>query len=122
MTIAGMTRQMIPRKNHNVTLIIVLRKGRQRLCKIANASRSLTGRKGAAASCVMITAVTPEITALATVVATNFNKPRIPRVEYTATFWGMLTGGQCLDQKYAPTTRRLVIIIGTCAIRLSLRN
>src|SRR5829696_108698 len=112
----------IPKKIQSVTLIIVLRKGRQRLRKTANASRSLTGLRGAAASWVMITAVTPEMTPAETVVATSFNKLRIPIVENTATFPGIPAGGQYLYQRKAPINRMLVIIIGTCAIRLSLRN
>ena len=92
------------------------------LRKTANASRSFTGRKGAAASWVMITAVTPEMMPAETVVATNFNKLRIPIAEYTATFPIIPAGSQYLYQRNAPTSRMLVMIMGTCAIKLSLRN
>src|SRR5688572_2870331 len=122
MTMPGMINKIIPKKIHSVTLINVLRKGRQRLRKTTNASFSLTGRRGAAVSCVMITAVTPEMTPAETVVATNFNKLKIPIAEYTATFSSVPPGGQYLYQRNAPIKRMLVIIIGTCAIRLSLRN
>ena len=56
------------------------------------------------------------------IVATNFNKLRRPIVENTATFWSVPTGGQYLYQRNAATSRMLAMIIGTWAIRLSLRN
>src|SRR5688572_22946487 len=118
----GISSKSIPRKIHSVTLINVLRKGRQRLRNTAYASFSLTGRRGAAVNCVMITAVTPEMTPAEKVVAANFNKLRIPIVENTTTFSRVPPGGEYLYQTYAPIKSRLVIIIGTCAIRLSLRN
>src|SRR6185295_5781442 len=114
----GMISRIIPKQTHNVTLISVLRKGRQRLRITANASRNLTGRKGAAVSCTMMIAVTPEITPAETVVVTNFNKLKIAIAEYTTTLWSSPTGGECLYQKYALTSRMLVMIIGTCAIKL----
>src|SRR3712207_5611165 len=109
-----------PRKIQSVTRTIVFRKGRQRLRKIATASRSLTGRKGAAASWVMITAVTPEMTPAEIVIATNFNKPSITSVDTAATFAAVPEGGQYLYHTNPDTIRMVVIIIGTCAIRLSL--
>src|SRR5215211_7829170 len=118
----GMISRIMPRQIQSVTLISVLRKGRQRLRITANASRNFTGRKGAAVSWVMIIAVTPEITPAETVVATNFNRDRIAIAENTTTLWSIPTGGQCLYQKNALTSRMLVMIIGTCASRLSLRN
>src|SRR5215208_8360306 len=94
MTMPGMTSKIIPKKIHSVTLINVLRKGRQRLRKTANASRSLTGRNGAAVNCVMIMAVTPEMMPVETMVATSFNKLRIPIAEKTDTFSIIPAGGQ----------------------------
>src|SRR5829696_1371649 len=122
MIMPGTISKISPRKIQSVTLIIVLRNGCQRLRKRTNASRSFTGRKGAAVSCVMMIAVTPEITAAETVVATNFSKLRTPIVEYTATRCSVPAGGEYLYQANALISRMLVMIIGTCAIRLSLKN
>src|ERR1044072_8037249 len=108
----GMTSRINPRKIHNVTLISVLTNGRHRLRNSTNASRSFTGRKGAAVSCVIIIAVTPEITAAEIVVATNFNKLKSASTEITAILLNKPTGGQYLYQRNAAISSRLVTIMG----------
>ena len=119
----GMNQQDDPEKDPQRTLINVLKNGRQRLRKTDKRLAQLHRSQRRCCELRDDDRSHARDHAGGNRVATNFNRLRIPmRREHHDLLKRVLPGGQYLYQRNALISRMLVIIIGTCAIKLSLRN